>query len=130
MTQRFVKPVAPYSAPAGLTSGDVPFAAVPFDPDAPNTEIVKKGTQFVHTATKSTTNGAVAYLVQDACSNEYYVKANASSNINQTVDCQIVSIFSGSLSLTVPRDIDAAAIAEFVDTLVSMISTAVSEANV
>lgn len=127
MAQRFIKPVSPYVAPPGLDT--VPFAAVPFDSATPATEVIKKGMQFVHVSTKSTANEATAYLVGDACGNQYYTKANVASNINQTVDCSIVSIFQGSLSVTVPKDIDTAALAAFVTVLVDAAMVEINAAN-
>lgn len=128
MAQRFVQPVAPYAAPPGLDT--VPFSAVPFDSASPATEVIKKGLQYVHVSTKSTANEATAYLVGDACGNEYYTKANVASNINQTIDCSIVSVFQGSLSITVPKDIDAASLLAFVSILVDAAMVEITAVNV
>lgn len=116
MALRFVEPVAPYELPAGLDVN--PPVPVAFDPASPSTEIIQKGKQFVHVSTKSTLNQATAYEVSNACGDKYYIKANVASNINKLIDCAIVSVFQGSLSVTVPRDIDAASVAVFVTSLV------------
>lgn len=117
MPQRFIKPVAPYTAPTGLTAGDLPLVAVLFDPESPNTEILDKSVQFQHVQTKSTVNNATAYQEPDACGNLFYTKGGASSNINMLVDCNLVAVFSGSLSVTVPADISSTDFLAFVDLL-------------
>lgn len=127
MPQRFIRPVAPYLAPTGLTAGDLPFAAVPFDADAPTTEIMDKSVQFQHVQTKSTVNNATAYREPDACGNLYFTKGGVSSNINALVDCNLVGIFSGSLSVTVPSDITEPDFAEFVETLKAALYLKISQ---
>lgn len=127
MAARFIRPLSPFVAPPGLTSSDVPLSAIPFDANAPSTEIIDKGQQYSHTATKSTVNDPSGYQAPDACGNLYYSKVNVASNINQTVDCNIVSIFQGSLSVTVPEDITALELAEFVATLTALVMTKLTE---
>lgn len=105
MANRILKPKTPYAQPAGFEAGAVPFSPSPFLPDDPQSEIVDKDVQFVHPCTKSTFNKPTAFKEPDACGNEYYIKGNIASSINQLVECGIVSIFQGSLSLTVAADV-------------------------
>lgn len=126
MPQRFIKPVSPYEAPVGLQAGALPLASVPFDPLTPNLEILDKSVQFQHVQTKSTVNNATAYQEPDACGNLFYTKGGVSSNINMLVDCNLVAVFSGSLSVTVPADITTADFSAFVETLVGSLYAKIS----
>lgn len=117
MANRILKPKGPYEAPEGFQPGSVPISAVAYNPETPETEIVDKDVQFVHPCSKSTFNKPTGYHDPDSCGNEYYTKANVASSINQIVDCGIVSIFQGSLSVTVARDVTKTEFDDLVDSL-------------
>lgn len=101
-------PVAPFVAPAGLN----------VSPIVATDKVQDRGPIWFDKVTKSTVNKASAYKQDDMCGDYSTVKVGISASINQTVECEVVSLISASISFTAAKEMSSAEITDIISNLV------------